>query len=192
MQSFIRPPPPTVSMIVRLQSGTILAAALTLVDEMSTFHCCAHATDLLPAAGEVADCAISAAARRELLQGLAAAMDRARRAGKPLIISRLPPAEGEAEEAAEKPRGGRRADCVVGAPALLAALTPIVRARFAATLCPRCSVGHSHELPGYALPRLVCMRHGCVRCSGWALFKAHGLTNKSQLQAAQPAGNVQL
>jgi hypothetical protein len=97
-------------------------------------------------------------------------MDRVRRAGKPLIISRLPPADegaAEEEEAAGQPRGGRRAECVIGAPALLAALTPIVRTRFAhalRTLCPMlCAAFVSLSLLCPALLVPVCDLLYCFR-----------------------------
>ena len=59
------------------------------------------------------------------LSALKEALDKARRAQKPIIISRLPaPAAADAAATSQK---SARTDCLYGDPALLAALQPIVR-----------------------------------------------------------------
>ena len=68
--------------------------------------------------------AASGAKQQARLGALREALDKARRAQKPLIISRLPVAPESASS-----QKSARTDCLYGDPSLLAALQPIVRPR---------------------------------------------------------------
>ena len=72
-------------------------------------------------------CGDAALSARQLARmgALREALDKARRAQKPLIISRLPAAAGGGASSQQS----ARTDCLHGDPALLAALQPIVRSR---------------------------------------------------------------
>ena len=84
------------------------------------------AAEALPATGE-ADTVGSSSVRRELLNKLTSVMEKARRAGRPLIISRLP-RDGTAASLQLQQKGGvGGGGCMIGKQELLAALAPIVR-----------------------------------------------------------------